>query len=325
MAAASRKGSSSVEVGDGKQEPVRCGECRKVVMDKGIQCEICELWFHCKCENVAEETYKLMNQDKVHYYCGRCDKAVGKLLKVVLDVQARQKKLEEEFHKMQNDIEKRNYVKQEQLEGVVQKFGKDIEEVKQRIIKEKSVMGKGEEEIQKLQTDIKEIKSGLESQLNTTVKEVREDVEESMERERRKLNLIIHGIGDEDAEKDVEMVMNIFGEGLKMDFGRHVEKMVRIGRMVNEQRPRPLRITLKSGEGRREILARAKSLKDSEKFKKFFITPDLTRKQQLVDKELRAQLRKFKSEGEIEAKIKFGKVIKNLQGGRVVVLYPTSQ
>jgi hypothetical protein len=124
MAAASRKGSSSVEVGDGKEEPVRCGECRKVVMDKVTQCEICELWFHCKCENVAEETYKLMNQDKVHYYCGRCDKAVGKLLKVVLDVQARQKKLEEEFHKMQHDIEKRNYVKQEQLEGVVQKFWK---------------------------------------------------------------------------------------------------------------------------------------------------------------------------------------------------------
>jgi hypothetical protein len=142
MAAASRKGSSSVEVGDGKEEPVRCGECRKVVMDKGIQCEICELWFHCKCENVAEETYKLMNQDKVHYYCGRCDKAVGKLLKVVLDVQARQKKLEEEFHKMQHDIEKRNYVKQEQLEGVVLKFGKDIEEVKQRLIKEQSVVGK---------------------------------------------------------------------------------------------------------------------------------------------------------------------------------------
>jgi hypothetical protein len=60
-------------------------------------------------------------------------------------------------------------------------------------------VGKGEEEIQKLQMDIKVIKSGLESQLNTTVKEVREDVEESMEIERRKLNLIIHEIGDEDA------------------------------------------------------------------------------------------------------------------------------
>jgi hypothetical protein len=95
---------------------------------------------------------------------------------------------------------------------------------------------------------MKVIKSGLESQLNTTVKEVREDVEESMEIERRKLNLIIHGIGNEDAEKDVEMVMAIFGEGLKVNFERHVKKIVRIGRMVNKQRPLP--IMLKSGEGR---------------------------------------------------------------------------
>jgi hypothetical protein len=111
----------------------------------------------------------------------------------------------------------------------------------------------------------------------------REDVKDSMEIERRKLNLIIHGIGGEDAESDVKIVMDIFGEGLKMDCEWRMEKIVRIGRMVNKQRPRPLRIRLKSGEGRREILERAKSLKDSEKFKKFFIVPDLTRKQ-LVDK-----------------------------------------
>jgi hypothetical protein len=56
------------------------------------------------------------------------------------------------------------------------------------------------------------------------VKEVRKDVEESTEIERRKLNLIIHGLGDEDAEEDAEMVMDIFREGLKMDFERHMEK-----------------------------------------------------------------------------------------------------
>ncbi len=59
-------------------------------------------------------------------------------------------------------------------------------------------------------------------------------MEESLEIERRKLNLIIHGVMDEDAEKDVEAVTEILGEGLKMDFGRHVDKMQRIGRMANQ-------------------------------------------------------------------------------------------
>jgi chemotaxis regulatin CheY-phosphate phosphatase CheZ len=131
MAAASRKGSSSVEASlpsESKEEPIRCGECRKLVTDKGIQCEICELWFHCKCENVAEETYKLMNQDRVHYYCGRCDKAVGKMLKTVMEVQTRQKKLEDEFHKMQQDIEKKNYVRQEQIEKLEEKTRKMVKD-----------------------------------------------------------------------------------------------------------------------------------------------------------------------------------------------------
>ena len=36
---------------DDNEELTKCGECRKVVanMDKGVQCEMCEVWFHCKC------------------------------------------------------------------------------------------------------------------------------------------------------------------------------------------------------------------------------------------------------------------------------------
>jgi hypothetical protein len=29
--------------------------------------------------------YKLIGQDKIHFYCGRCDKAAGKILKTVSD------------------------------------------------------------------------------------------------------------------------------------------------------------------------------------------------------------------------------------------------
>jgi hypothetical protein len=121
MAAASWKGSASLAdaklaISESKDEVVKCGECKKVVADKGIQCELCDLWFHCKCINIVEDTYKLMNQETLHAYCGRCDVAVGKLLRTISDMRARQKRLEEEFHKMWIDLVKRDYVKQEQLE-----------------------------------------------------------------------------------------------------------------------------------------------------------------------------------------------------------------
>ena len=74
-------------------------------------------------------------------------------------------------------------------------------------------------------------------------------------------------------------------------------------------------------DGKKQILSRAKDLKDVEKFKRMFITPDLTRKQQTVDKELRTELKKIRKQGEVSAKIKYGKIIKNVRSGREEVLY----
>jgi hypothetical protein len=54
-------------------------------------------------------------------------------------------------------------------------------------------------------------------------------------------------------------------------------------------------------------------LKEVEKFKKMFISPDLTRKQQEKDKELRRQLKLIRETGVMRARIKNGKVIKTRQ------------
>ena len=108
-----------------------------------------------------------------------------------------------------------------------------------------------------------------------------------------------------------------------MDFDRHVSSMYRIGK-VEENKPRRLRIVVKSLDGKKEILSRAKDLKNVEKFKRMFISPDLTRKQQKVDKELRTELKKFREQGESTAKIKYGKIVKNVSG-RDIVLYQIAQ
>jgi hypothetical protein len=59
---AGRKGSRT----DGKEETSgdRCGECKKMVSrnDKGIMSELCETWFHCKCQEVSDDTYEVMRK-----------------------------------------------------------------------------------------------------------------------------------------------------------------------------------------------------------------------------------------------------------------------
>jgi len=85
---------------------------------------------------------------------------------------------------------------------------------------------------------------------------------------------------------------------------------------------------VKSLEGEVEIIKRPKQLKDSSDFKRVFISPDLTRKQQLEDKELRDKLKAFRQNDHSGAKIiiKGGKIIMEQVGGQKNILFePTKK
>jgi hypothetical protein len=62
-------------------------------------------------------------------------------------------------------------------------------------------------------------------------------------------------------------------------------------------------------------------LRNNEDFKKIFIVPDLTRKQQLLDKELRDKVKELRASGQQNIMIRAGKVIKNLGEKKVEILY----
>ena len=294
------------------EDQVRCGECRKTVGKnaKGVQCEHCLLWFHCACENVSDETYKILGQEKVHFYCGRCDKAVMKLMHVLVDIQERQERLEQDVIRMKRD-----------MDDELRKVKEELSELRKiKPLSDSDQIHVNDEEVKRLQEEIGEVRNTVENRMDKTVKHVKEDLEEALEIERRKCNLIIHGVEESDAEKDVEAVINILGEGLHLDFERHVDKVMRIGRLT-PGKVRPVRLLLKKLDSKKEILSRAKQLKMNESFKRMFISPDLTRRQQEFDRDLRVQLKRIREEGENEARIKSGKIIKNMRGGEELVLY----
>lgn len=329
-------------------KPDKCGACKKVVAvsDNGVMCEVCEVWFHSKCQNLSEDTYRLLSQDKIHFFCGNCDKAVGKILKSLTELNLRQEKLEQKVETMTKDfgsefnkvyeelgdvrrrVEKNNWQEdmgkmRKEITGELKKVTEELGEIKDCMPSEDRRTMNDEGDFKKLEREVSDMKIEMDSQVKKTVMVVKEDVEEALEIERRKMNLVIHGVPDVDAEQDIDQVANILGNGLHMDFDRHVATMMRIGKL-DVNKPRPLRIMLKSLDGKKEILSRAKDLKNVETYKRMFISPDLTRRQQKVDKELRTELKKFREQGEGSAKIKYGKIIKNVNG-KEVLLYQAAQ
>jgi hypothetical protein len=279
--------------------------------------ELCESWFHSRCQDMSEETYRLLNQDKIHFYCGQCDRVVGKILHSVSELNLRQDKLEGRMmtvEKSLGQVVAKAKDQQEETEEEIKQVKMELNEVKNRVAGVVTGLTK-EGELTKLHQEMEDMKLALETSVNTSVKDIRDDIEEHMEIERRKGNLIIHGVPEADAEEDVEFVIELMTEGLKMDFTRNVDKVMRIGRLV-DGKARPVRLVLKREEAKKEILARAKQLKDIEKYKKMFVSPDLTRKQQDRDRELRTHLKTLQEAGEKDARIKNGKVVKKCKRRR---------
>jgi hypothetical protein len=164
------------------------------------------------------------------------------------------------------------------------------------------------------------VEAKVEEKVELKVKIMSAQVEEDLEIERRKYNLIFHGVVEDETMSDADIIKHVVSHGLKLDHTRHIEEITRIGKTVNGK-VRPIRVVLRSRESKREFLQRAKDLKDDDRFKKVYITPDLTRKQQEVDKNLRDNLKRIRADGEPAAKIQAGRVVKNLEGQQAVVLY----
>ena len=88
------------------------------------------------------------------------------------------------------------------------------------------------------------------------------------------------------------MAKNFFRElGVEVE----IKNFVRLGRVVEKNRL--TKVVLKDFEKKRKILNFAKKLKNSEEFRRIFISPDMPRGEREKDKKLREKL-KSEREGE---------------------------
>lgn len=318
----------------------KCGDCGKQVSkkDAGLQCDICDGWFHAKCQKVNEGAYEFLAETSgAHWFCMQCDTNAVKTLKSLSFIQERQDKIEGR----QDEIDQKFELLKNSLDQIKLDIELKVKDCENRVISclnskcelvEKEVDGikKSSEDIEtKLEVLIEsKLVEEVEKKVvavNDRVRDITEDVKEKIEIESKRFNLIIHGLdeGDND-ELVIESIMRV----LKLDPSRHIQESERFGSFVRNKN-RPVRLVTKTLDGRREILSRGKCLKDTEDYKNVFITPDLTRKQQKVDRDLRQKVKQFREEddGSDPGKIiiQKGKVVKNLFGDqdqtRTIILY----
>lgn len=323
------------ECGDGgKEEKGKCGGCGLAVTETGLGCEICDKWFHIKCQGITQTKYDAINEvtKYVHWYCKGCDQGAVNMLRKIRE---RQDELAEDVMKIKEEMKG--------LKGGFEKIGKveaaqekDRERVRELEVKVGAIEKMGQDrkkeaiEVKELQQSFAKIVTEQEEERKKEVKvddkQIQEKMIEMMERDKRKNNLILIGVSEyergEEEQKRVEEIVEALITEANVKFeimGRVGRKDPRPGTTAGRVRPRPIRIVVEDTGDRRRLLARGKTLKGKAGFEEIFVVPDLTKLQQEEDKKLRDKLKEIRESGKKQARIEKGEIVEEVEGKKEVL------
>jgi hypothetical protein len=209
---------------------------------------------------------------------------------------------------------------------------KDFEELRGRFDKmNKEVVGK--KEVDEVKKSVEELKSGgpvkieIVEEVKKTFAEIissekqKEESDQSMkvrerememrmkeviEREKRKLNVVVMGLPEVSDDNDSVEVRKMF-DALVEEVAVGFQVLGRIGK--KGEKPRPVRVKMIDLEDKRRILFRAKNLKKVNGMEALYIMQDLSKAQQDEDKKLRSEVRRLREAGETNVRISKGVIV----------------
>ena len=328
------------------EKECKCGSCLKVVMDQddGVLCEICETWFHSKCQSISDAMYKVISQYRkdLHWFCKGCSGGAEKLLAALGRLQGKIDRIEEEMVRLRTDI-------QLEISTVVTEFRSEIKQVDNRLGQcelktaecglelQKSINSKLSEMESKISVEKEQPKwSEIETKGITTAmtevtadvaslrKQTEEDKAEQEEIYRRKNCVIIHGLAEamttdkQEAKKhDVDLITDLLHE-LRCD-DLSVGTIIRLGEDPSkrprqegeEAKPRPVKMVMASESQKDKLLFQAKNLRTTTqlRFKGIFIHQDLTPLQRQMRHKLVLELKERQEKGEKNLILVNGKIV----------------
>lgn len=136
---------------------------------------------------------------------------------------------------------------------------------------------------------------------------ISEEVREAMERRGRRLNVVMRNIPEKGEADDAKYVNDLFYGPMALE-NIDITCLERLGERRRNQ-SRLLKVSLSTWTMKKKILAAAKKLaNEGDEYKEIYISPDLTKKEQEMDRELREQLKQRREQGEKNLYIHKGKV-----------------
>ena len=108
--------------------------------------------------------------------------------------------------------------------------------------------------------------------------------EEEVEKKKRENNIIVYGLTEDIQSSDCSKEFLLIAEDLQLK--PKILEVYRLGKIREDNKPRPLKIRLDSKFIREKILANAHKLKNNGKYNKVYLKPDLSLKERKLQNEL---------------------------------------
>jgi hypothetical protein len=314
-----------------------CGSCNEDVVagEKALQCAWCSRWVHNACCAMPDVYYKMIvKYEKIctgsKWFCKVCEMHFGKTqmeIKIVAERQTLVESKQEIMHTSVSEVKK-------EVSDLRKEFAEFVKE-RQKNTESTSLIV--DDKIVEIKEEIKEIKksySGMvqgagavggaasSSLVSAPARTIQVEVSEVMEREKRKNNLVIFGIEETNDEFATKEKINIIINAVGLDENK-VKYFGRVGRQVSGARARIVRVVCEDAETKRSFLKAANRLKSMDGFAGIYIGLDLTKVQQVQDKNLRVKLKEVRDVHK-EARINNGEIIVFEDGNRKI-LYSQQQ
>jgi len=290
---------------------------------KALQCDSCGsecAWKCIDCLNITSELYDILMANDgpdLKWLCEACDHSVASQSSNNRNLD----RLQELIDSMTKLMSKLCSI-ESRMEGKA-----DVDDVKGF----KDRLLAVEERMQYMDSDIEACKKGKQIDdmkvMDCVEKVVSERVQdtrsEEAEVEKRKTNVIVHGLPESDATElddkecdDAGQVGMLLNE-LKCDHAE-VSQVVRLGSRElaasdgTTRKPRPVKLVLKTEEQKLDILRNSKNLRWREEggWKNVFIHADLTLKQRELRRKLVSEMKTRKENGETDLIIVNGRIVK---------------
>ena len=294
--------------------------------EKAVQCDRCQYWFHTKCQAIPKLAHDALVKFKcLSWLCEKCKTSIK-----AEDEQVSFSKNDGDSSSLENKLQDISDAVKAHMKLITQsmkeqeKVVSDSSKLVERMFREQHTQKSTYADMVRGTCDrvVKDVSAKIEAlpvrvgaketpEARTVVSDAFNDF---MDKERRKLNVVVHNLPESDAmsvsersECDKELFKDVIKEGLNLIV--HPTRSFRAGKKLGD-RPRLLIVSLASEEVKGDLLRMAPQLRYLSTWERIYVTPDLSKKEREEGKKLRIELTARKHAGESDIMIKRGKIVK---------------